>query len=196
MKNRLPQTALTLLVAWIMLVLLSWILTALNPTADLRSLLSAEGIRWLFGRFVYTLSSPLLIWLVLGVMAYGPLTESQLFRLRRPLGVKERFALRVVMLELTIVVVIMALLTLLPQPLLLTATGTVNHSSFLHCLVPVTCVTLIIAGLTFGVGAGKIDGLAGAYNSLEAGFRSGGHLFVFYVLIVLLCSTIGYVFDL
>lgn len=108
MKNRLPQTALTLLVAWIMLVLLSWILTALNPTADLRSLLSAEGIRWLFGRFVYTLSSPLLIWLVLGVMAYGPLTESQLFRLRRPLGVKERFALRVVMLELTIVVVIMA----------------------------------------------------------------------------------------
>ena len=131
-----------------------------------------------------------------GVMAYGPLTESQLFRLRRPLGVKERFALRVVMLELTIVVVIMALLTLLPQPLLLTATGTVNHSSFLHCLVPVTCVTLIIAGLTFGVGAGKIDGLAGAYNSLVAGFRSGGHLFVFYVLIVLLCSTIGYVFDL
>ena len=129
MKNRLPQTALTLLVAWIMLVLLSWILTALNPTADLRSLLNAEGIRW--------------------------------FRLRRPLGVKERFALRVVMLELTIVVVIMALLTLLPQPLLLTATGTVNHSSFLHCLVPVTCVTLIIAGLTFGVGAGKIDGLAG-----------------------------------
>ena len=189
MKNRLPQTALTLLVAWIMLVLLSWILTALNPTADLRSLLNAEGIRWLFGRFVYTLSSPLLIWL-------GPLTESQLFRLRRPLGVKERFALRVVMLELTIVVVIMALLTLLPQPLLLTATGTVNHSSFLHCLVPVTCVTLIIAGLTFGVGAGKIDGLAGAYNSLVAGFRSGGHLFVFYVLIVLLCSTIGYVFDL
>lgn len=84
----------------------------------------------------------------------------------------------------------------LPQPLLLTATGTVNHSSFLHCLVPVTCVTLIIAGLTFGVGAGKIDGLAGAYNSLVAGFRSGGHLFVFYVLIVLLCSTIGYVFDL
>ena len=89
MKNRLPQTALTLLVAWIMLVLLSWILTALNPTADLRSLLNAEGIRWLFGRFVYTLSSPLLIWLVLGVMAYGPLTESQLFRLRRPLGVSD-----------------------------------------------------------------------------------------------------------
>lgn len=116
MKNRLPQTALTLLVAWIMLVLLSWILTALNPTADLRSPLSAEGIRWLFGRFVYTLSSPLLIWLVLGVMAYGPLTESQLFRLRRPLGVKERFALRVVMLELTIVVVIMALLTLCLSP--------------------------------------------------------------------------------
>ena len=34
MKNRLPQTALTLLVAWIMLVLLSWILMRTESLID------------------------------------------------------------------------------------------------------------------------------------------------------------------
>lgn len=196
MKSRLPQLALALLIVWVLLVLFSWIFTALHPTAPLRSLLSAEGIRWLFGHNVDTLAKPVLVWIVLGTMAYGPMAISGLCRLRLPLGIRERFSLRLVAVELLCVVVIMALLTLLPQPVLLSATGNVSHSSFLSSLVPVICLTLMIVGLTYGISVGTIKGLTDAYNSIVFGFRYGGHIIVFYILLTMLYATICFVFAL
>ena len=44
--------ALLLGVGQVVLILTSWLLTAAMPENFPRSLLSAEGIRWFFGRFV------------------------------------------------------------------------------------------------------------------------------------------------
>lgn len=196
MKSRLPQLALALLCVWVLLVLFSWIFTALHPTSPLRSLLSAEGIRWLFGHNVATLTTPVLTWIVLGTMAYGPLKASGLLKLSLPLGIRERFSLRLVAAELLIVIVVMALLTLLPQPVLLSATGNVSHSSFVYSLVPVVCLTLITIGLTYGLSVGSIKGLSEAYNSIVSGFKYGRHFLVFYILITMLYATVGFVFNL
>ncbi len=196
MKSRLPYLALALLIVWVLLVLFSWIFTALHPTAPLRSLFSAEGIRWLFGHNVETLAKPVLVWIVLGTMAYGPVTISGLCKLRLPLGIRERFSLRLVSAELVVVIVIMALLTLLPQPVLLSATGNVSHSSFLYSLVPVICLTLMVIGLTYGVSVGSIKGLREAYNSIVYGFKYGGHLILFYILLTMLYATVCFVFGL
>ena len=89
MKNSLPRIALVLCVLWVVLVLLSWVLTAVMPNMAMRSLLSAEGIRWFFGHFAQLLATPLLVWLVLALIAYGTLRASGLPALRRPLGFRE-----------------------------------------------------------------------------------------------------------
>lgn len=57
--------ALLLGVGQVVLILTSWLLTAAMPESFPRSLLSAEGIRWFFGRFVGNVESPLLVWLLL-----------------------------------------------------------------------------------------------------------------------------------
>lgn len=94
-------------------MLVVWMLTAIEPHLSLRSPLSPEGIRWLFGRYTHSLATPLLAWLVLCVMAYGTLTDSGLWwvwhRGRRRRGVRERFAWHIVVAEAALVVVISAL---------------------------------------------------------------------------------------
>ena len=66
----LGGAALTLLVAHAVLIILSWLLSAMGQE-DVRSLLSSEGIRWFVGEFTLMLASPLLVWLLLALVALG-----------------------------------------------------------------------------------------------------------------------------
>ena len=61
----LAMVALSLALAEVMLILVSWLLTAAVPEASMRSLLSSEGIRWFFGHFSDNLATPVLVWLLL-----------------------------------------------------------------------------------------------------------------------------------
>ncbi|MFR5271186.1 MAG: hypothetical protein ACLTGI_12620 [Hoylesella buccalis] len=88
----------------ILLILVSWFITATMPMSPVRSLLSSEGIRWFFGQFTYNLASPLLVWLILAGMALGALKQSGLSKAFTPSARKEyrqRFALKLVLLELS-----------------------------------------------------------------------------------------------
>lgn len=196
MKNSLARVALLVCVLWVLLVFMSWILTAVMPDLALRSLLSAEGIRWFFGHFVTCLATPLLVWLVLGVMAYGVVRNTGLLAIRRPLGVRERYALRVVALEFGLIVSVMLLLTLLPQALLLSVTGGLLYSSFSTSLIPVICFSLVVMGITYGTVTGRLTCLGDAYTALTSGFDVAGGIFVFYILLVMLYSSVCFVFML
>ena len=55
--NLLSRLALALVIAELVLVLVSWILSA-AAVGSVRSLLSSEGIRWLFGHFASMLATP------------------------------------------------------------------------------------------------------------------------------------------
>ena len=194
-QNRLfGILALLLAVAQVVAVIGSWLVAAAMPQAAMRSLLSAEGIRWFFGHFTQSLATPLLVWLVLGLIACGTLRASGLLALRRPLGFRERFALRVVAAEGAVVVVIMLLLTMLPQAILLSATGGLMHSSFVHSLVPVACFTFTAMSVTYGVTVGRLHGLADIFGAMVSGFNKAGVFFVFYILIAGLYRSVVFVF--
>ena len=60
----LSRLVVGLVVAELLLVVLSWLFSA-TLTADVRPLLSSEGVRWFFAHFVDGLSSPLLVWIIL-----------------------------------------------------------------------------------------------------------------------------------
>ena len=66
MANRqkvLAYVALALGLAQIGIMLTAWLLTAAWPEDFTRSFLSAEGVRWFFGKFQTNLASPVLVWL-------------------------------------------------------------------------------------------------------------------------------------
>ena len=62
--SRLGVFMLLLLIAEAVLILLSWILSAMRVDG-VRSLLSGEGVRWFFGNFTSMVASPWLAWLML-----------------------------------------------------------------------------------------------------------------------------------
>ena len=69
-----------LILAQIVLVLASWLITAAMPDVFPRSLLSPEGIRWFFGTFTANLQSPWLVWLGGGGGGYA--TGKRLVKIR------------------------------------------------------------------------------------------------------------------
>lgn len=77
-RKVLPWSVIVLVVLQAALVLFSWIVASVWPYAELRSVLSGEGVRWYFGSFVDNMSCPLLVWLLLGFMAYGTYSHSGL----------------------------------------------------------------------------------------------------------------------
>ena len=76
-KSILSVMAVVLAVLQLATVLFSWIVSSAIPSLPCRSMLSSEGIRWFMGSFVDNVSSPLLVWLILFVMAYGTFTHSR-----------------------------------------------------------------------------------------------------------------------
>ena len=107
MKRFLPQIALTLVLAQLLLMLGSWLWSAALPLSGVRSMLSGEGIRWFLGHFAEIVASPVLVWLLLLAMAYGAVVRSR--------GVSVVF--------LVIYVGIVLLLTVVPHAVLLSASG-------------------------------------------------------------------------
>jgi len=200
MKNNLPYLALVLGIAMVILALLSWIITAVMPDIAMRSLLGAEGIRWFFGHFVENMANPLLVWLVLGTVAYGANMNSgflvKLRDIRGPKSYRERVALRIVAVEVGIFILILALLTLVPQAILLSVTGSLFPSSFSKSLVPAICFILTVGGATYGIVSGRYHSVKDVFRSLTSGFHECSSLFLFYILAAELYFSIRFVFQI
>ena len=151
------------------LILLSWLLTAAFPELPMRSVLSSEGIRWFFGSFVDNLLSPLLIYLITIMIAYGAFLRSRLFTTTRMMlsniknrltnapqktykfHYRENVGLRIALAELIAYIIIMMLLTTVPHAILLSVTGQLFPSSFSSSFIPSLSFLITIMSLTYGV---------------------------------------------
>ena len=191
-NNWKPLLALALFVSQLVLMLVSWLLNAAYPVGGIRSLLSSEGLRWLFGHFADSLATPCLVWLLLSAMAYGCLRHSGL--LRRPASYRQRRALTIAMLMLAVIIVVLLLLTVVPHAVLLSATGSLWPSPFSASLVPVVAFSVIVISTAYGVIAGTFNDLAAVYASLLDGIRQGAALLLFYVLLMQVCNSVLFVF--
>lgn len=70
-RNWLSTAVISILIAYIVFILGSWLWSATMPSSSIRPLLSESGIRWFFGTFVANLAKPLLIWIILFDVAIG-----------------------------------------------------------------------------------------------------------------------------
>ena len=192
----------TLAVAQLLLVLLSWLLSA-AMTEGVRSMFSGVGVRWFFGSFVDVLASPWLVWLLLLAMAGGSLWESRLLHVavRRPAksnaapNYRQRVALLTVVAFLLLYVAAIVALTAIPHAVLLSATGRLFPSAFSRALVPVVAFGVAVAGMVFGLMSGRFQTVADAVASLSNGVSRCAPLFLLYILAAQLLASLHFVFG-
>lgn len=203
LKNSKAYLALVLLVGQVLLMLVSWLVSAALPGSGIRSLLSSEGLRWFMGRFAQLTATPWLVWLVLLSMAWGCLVHSGLLigargmvrgaRERQPLGYRERRALMLSLLLLAVIVGVMLLLTAVPHAVLLSAVGSLWPSPFSASLVPVIAFSITLVSAFYGLVAGRFESFADVYRAAVDGIRQGAPLFVFYVLVIQIYESLRFV---
>ncbi len=203
MNNRvLSRIALGILIAQLVLMLFSWVVNAAAPQLPLRPIFSHEGLRWLFGRFVDNLSSPLSVWLLLLSMAYGSLQNSGLLKAVRTLfslgklQFRQQLGLRLVAFEVVMFVLVAVLLTSIPHAILLSVTGHLFPSSFSQGLIPMLAAMLIILSLSYGAASGAVDNLERAYESCVVGLRWIANLLPVYVLATELFYSVVFIFHI
>ena len=196
LRKVVDYLVVALAAAKLLLILVSWFVTAAWPDLPMRSLLSSEGIRWLFGSFAQNLLTPLLAWLVLGSVAYGTIVSSGLTELRHPITFRQRSALQFVAIEALIFLAVLLLLTLIPQAPLLSATGQLFPSALSDGLVPFVCFSVTVMALTFGFTTGRFTTLRDMVRSLTVGFGKWPTLWLIYILAVTFYFSLLYFLEI
>ena len=206
MKNKYGIIALILIGFQLLLFLGSWLVTASFPEVSVRSLLSGEGFRWFEGEFVANLKTDFLIWMLLFFTTAGVFKSSGLYTLissllhhRHPLQhlrYRERVAIRTVLVEFILYIACFILLTCLPQPVLLSVTGSFFPSALTEGLVPSICFIFAVTSVSYGAACGIFKNLQDIYNAFANGFGLFGKFFPFYLIIVELVKSVAFIFDL
>lgn len=194
-KKLLGYLAIALLLALVVLVLVSWLLSATQGGA--RSLLSPEGIRFFFGGFVDMLRKPLLVWLLLLSMAWGCLQTSGLLQFfSKPLALPRRRQALIFLFVITAVYAgVLLILTLTPQAVLLSATGQLWPSPFSHALIPVIAFGIILLSVVYGLLSRRFLSMADVCQSLTQGIADAAPLLLLYVLTMQLVGALRFVFG-
>ena len=198
-RNWLSTAVISILIAYIVFILGSWLWSAAMPSSSIRPLLSESGIRWFFGMFVVNLAKPLLVWIILLDIAIGACVRSglgqtvkQLFRPRARLSNLQKRglwpAIEIVVFEL----IIMALLIFPRHAILQNITGTLFPSSASVSVIPVIAFMLLSASIFYGLFSGLLHNYK---DTVACSLRGGRHLKVilcFYVLLVEFVAIVKY----
>lgn len=193
----LALLAFILILAELLLILASWLLSAM-PSVPVRSLLSSEGVRWLMGHIAECLATPLLAWILLLGMGYECLRHSGLLASfsvpRASLPHRTRIAQWSLLAFLMAYVAVILLLTAVPHAILLSATGQLFPSPFSASIVPVVAFGLTMGSIIFGVMSGRFSTLSHIYEALVAGLRVAAPVILFYLLLIQLYFTAAFAF--
>lgn len=183
-------STLVLVVLQLLLVLVSWLVTAAATFPIIHSLLSAEGVRWFVGHLTFNLQSPVLVWIILVAIASGTIYHAWLAHSIAP----SRSALHAVVVELVVFVVVLLLLSVTPHALLLSVTGSLFPSSFSDGLLPMLCFMATVCSLTYCVFTRQVRTIGEAYAILCTGLRWAVVVIPFYIVASQLFHSLLYVF--
>ncbi|MBQ7472243.1 MAG: AbgT family transporter [Prevotella sp.] len=193
MTKHITRIALALVVAQVLVIFTSWLVSATLPQNVVHSLLSSEGIRWFFGRFTDNMQTPVLVWLLLASLAVA-VARSCGFTLRTQ-TYRQRFALQLVVLLVLVIVIVMGLLTLVPRAILLSSSGELFPSSASACLIPVLCGSVFAASVLYGLASGRFSSFRDVTKSLQTEATHVLPLVLLYVLSAQLIASLLFVFN-
>ena len=189
---KVVRLCIVLGVLQVLLVLASWLVSAVMPDTSMRSLLSPEGIRWFFGSFADVLATPCLVWLLLLAMSGGCLWRSRL--MLGPQTFRDKTALRTTVAVLLVYIVIVLLLTVVPHAILLSATGRLLSSPFSRAVIPIVAFGILLVASVYGRMSGHLSSLSAVFDAMSYGVSRCAPLFVLYVVLVQLYASLRFVF--
>ena len=193
-NHLLAWLAFLLAVGQVLLILASWLLTAAMPDSFSRSLLSAGGIRWFFGRFVDNIESPLLVWLLLLSFVYGVVDHSGILHYKAS-EYRQRIAMRLALFEGIFFILLMLALVMAPHAILLNVMGGLFPSSFSASLVPYCCFSLMVMSVSYGVMSDRMKNVVSVYEAIVFGTGKSGGLLLIYVIGAQLYHSIIFLFS-
>lgn len=196
MKKYCAIFSILLMLLQALLILVSWIVSAVAPSCGIHSLISAGGIRWLVGSFADNLSSPVLVYIVLGAISLTTFINSGLpsvFCKSSTLSMQQKFALRVMAVEFLMFVICIVYLTAIPHAVLLSVTGDLYPSSFSNGFIPLLCFELFVLSLIYGIFGGGITTTSQFWDCVTSGSNKLFAVFFLYVLVVNFYSSFVFV---
>ncbi len=192
-KRFIGVVTATFFVAWLLLVLLSWLLSA-TMVPGVRSLLTGEGLRWFFSHLVDGIATPMLVWLLMAAMAGGCLARCGIFNFQSStLNLRSR-PLRLALLLLLAYIFLLSLLTAVPHAALLSATGTLSHSPFSRAIVPLAAAAVVLFSVAYGLVAHAFESLADITDAMVFGLAKAAPLLFVYIAAMVFLRTLNYVF--
>lgn len=197
MRNKIfTISALAICIVQMLVILVSWLITAAMPDAPMRSLLSSEGIRWFFGHFTENQLTPLLAWILFIGIAYGAMRKSGLLHAVRVMGkvdFRQKFALRIVIFEVILFFGVMLLLTSVPHAILLSVTGNLFPSSFSQSLIPCLSFACVVFSISYGVISGSFHSLSDVFKSFTSQIPALAPLLIVYILAAQLFYSLKFI---
>ena len=190
------RLCLWLLVAECVLVIVSWLLSAMRLDG-VRSLLSSEGIRWFVGGFSDIVASTPLTWLLLVLIAGGSIQQSGITRLvtdKSSTSFRDRLALRVACVFLVLYTLVICMLTLMPHAILLSVKGTLFPSAFSRSILPLVCFGVTLFAVVYGMMSGQKKTGEDIFDILSYGLRQGAPLIIVYILAIQFYASLRFVF--
>lgn len=189
-------------VAWICLfvvslevaaITISWIVSSIDPMGALRNPFLGEFVRWMFRNMMSLMASNWLVALLLVSMALGSVRGSGLYHTVRKLFTRktlpkhdlqyrELMGLRLAVVVSVFFFIILVVLTMLPEALLLSATGELFPSPFSSAVVPALCLWLISVSLLFGIVKGSYRSLTDVFSCFFDGISRSAPLIVLLML--------------
>lgn len=190
------RLCLGLLVAESVLIIVSWLLSAMR-LEGVRSMLSSEGIRWFVGGFSDIVANPLLAWLLLALIAVGSVVQSGVVALFRNKGLqsfRDKLAVRVACVFLALYTLVVCLLAFVPHAILLSVKGSLFPSAFSRSLVPIVCFGITLFSVVYGMMSGHKKTGEDIIDILSYGIRQGASLVIVYILAIQLYASLRFVF--
>ena len=191
-KRIATLAVLLLVVAELILVLTSWLLSA-TMTEGVRSLLSDVGIRWFLGSLTTFIATPWLVRLLLLAMAGGCFWQSGVFR-HSQMGYRERMGYRLAFIILVFYMAVVLALAAAPHAVLLSATGQLFPSPFSRALFPIASFGVIMTSAVYGWASGRFSSFSEIVDSLSFGIGKVALLIVLYMATILFYESLRFVF--
>ena len=191
------RLCMALLVAEGVLVVVSWLLSALR-LEGVRSMLSSEGIRWFVGGFSDIVASPLLAWLLLMLIACGSIQQSGVIPLlgsKGKISFRDRLALRVASVFVLLYAIVICMLTIMPHAILLSVKGSLFPSAFSRSILPIICFGVTLFSIVFAMMSGHKKTGEDIIDILSYGIRQGASLVIIYIFAIQFYASLRFVFG-
>lgn len=201
MMKKLSILSAVLVLAQVLLVLASWMISSIMPTSGVRSLLSSEGIRWFFGHFADNIAAPPLVWIIILSIGIGSVIASGLphslwdLSHGNKLSLRCKYALGVSLIVLLLYIAVIIVLTCLPHAVLLSSTGRLFPSSFSVSIVPVTAFALLLIAIVYGTTIGTMRTLNDIFHAATGHTPWLCQLLLVYILVAQLYYSVLFVVE-